>query len=101
MGNSSLIRELDAHLHEVWSVVLQDWKSAVVGQHECKAALVTRQCIACGTQVRLGAMLPAVTLHAPVGDRAYCATCKFVTTSPVTEVCELNIDEGQKSSEPD
>jgi hypothetical protein len=88
-----LVREVSDHLNEAWPMVLQDWQEQVkaIDPKKRAVALVTRDCAECGTRVRVGAVMNRLSPHRPSGDRAFCATCRTVTHSPIVEVEGLAI----------
>ena len=87
-NEKQLMRKVDIHLKKVWPLVMEDWKNGMVTpESENHAiALVTRDCAECDTRVRVGAVISPLSPKRPPGNRAYCATCKKVTISPIREI---------------
>lgn len=61
-------------------------------------ALVTRDCKECETRVHVGVLTSPSSPNRPAGERAYCATCKKVTLSPVVALRGL-LGEDEDSDE--
>lgn len=92
----NLLRNVDEHLKGVWTTVMEDWKMGLVTTDSKKRsiALVTRDCTECDTRVRMGVLINPISPGRPAGERAYCATCKKVTVSPILEVRGLGFVDG-------
>ncbi len=92
-----VLHAADEHLQSVWSQVMEEWQATTrhPGRRR-RVALVTRDCSECGTRVRVGALISPLSPRRPAGDRAYCASCRRVTHSPVVEVRGLVITDDEE-----
>ncbi len=83
-----LLKDVERHLASVWQQVMLEWQATVKSASKEKraVALVTRRCSECDTTVRVGAILNRMSPNAPAGTRAYCATCRIVTESPILDI---------------
>lgn len=98
--HEDLFTELDEYLKSVWPQIMHEWQESTkaIDPKKKAVALVTRDCDECGTRVRVGAIMNRLSPTRPAGDRAYCASCKHVTQSPIVEVRGLVITDDEDAA---